>query len=62
MAFKIYIIICEAYKLLLETVIKVFHLDPFHAAGLYGGGLWPFLFVFPAFHLPYFRMKHNTLS
>lgn len=39
-AFKISIIMCEAYKRLLETdllqaVIKVFHLDPCHAAGLY---------------------------
>lgn len=40
MAFKISIIMCEAYKLLLETdllqaVIKVFHLDLCHAARLY---------------------------
>ena len=49
---------CEAHKLLLENalqaVIKLFNLDPFHAAGL---GLPVF-----ALCLPFFKMKHNILS
>lgn len=62
MAFKIYIIMCEAYKLLLETVIKVFHLDPFHAAGLYGGGFWPFLFGVPRVQSPLLQDETQYLK